>query len=153
MLWVISNWKVILAVVCTAVLGYLLHAVDVARLEAKQRAAITDQVATDTKSCNEAKKITEDVSNDYRQKSETLATQLADAVSLRKSQCVIVSTTGSSCRNNGTAQTGKPTSQDGVTATALLNLAAEGEGYRLQLSACQDFITKTWNLNNQGENQ
>lgn len=143
-MFLISNWKTILGVVATAALAYLLHTVDVDRLEAQQRQAVADQVNADTKSCNADKAITQGVSHDYETKITGLTAQLNDLQRVRPNVCVTIAPHAAG-GHDATTGTSKPANtHGGVDSDALYALAAEGERYRLQLSACQDFITQTW---------
>lgn len=144
MLWLISNWKVVAASGATAVLGWLLHTVDVDRIEAQQRLQIEEQVKVDTNSCNADKAITEGISHDYELEINNLSKQLGDLQRVRPNVCVTIASKPPAGRDAATSQP-KPVGQDGgVNSDALYSLAAEGERYRLQLGACQKFITETW---------
>ena len=148
MMFLLANWKTILGIVATAALAYLLHTMDVNRLEAKERADIAAQQTADAQSCNADKKITEEVSHDYEAKIRALNSQL-DAIRLRPNVCVTVAPRPAAGRN-ATASVSKPARQNaGVDSDALFSIAAEGEHYRLQLIACQAFVTDTWKEKNQ----
>jgi hypothetical protein len=144
MMFLISNWKVILAVVATAALAYLLHTVAVDRLEAQQRAALTDQATKLQGQCDADKAITKGVSDDYQKKLDVLNDQLAALRVREPARCIAVSTPVAAAGRHGAAGTGKPAGQNGVTAQTLYDFAGEAERYRLQLISCQSFITETW---------
>ena len=144
MMFLISNWKVILAVIATAALAYMLHTVSVYRLEAQQRAALTDQATKLQGQCDADKAITKGVSDDYQKKLDVLNDQL-DALRVREAaRCIAVSTPVAASGRHGTAGTAKPAGQNGVTAQTLYDFAGEAERYRIQLISCQLFIMETW---------
>ena len=147
--FLIANWKTILGMIGTAALAYLLHALDVDRLEAKERSDLAAQQTQLVQQCNDAKKITEGVSHDYQTKLNDLSSQLDTLKRVQPSRCVVVSTPRPAGKCNATAGAAKPAQQDGVTSDALYALAGEGERYRLQVEACQQFISETWKANNQ----
>ena len=149
MLFLISNWKTILGVIATASIAWMLHSLDVNRIEAAQREALAEQVKVDTNVCNADKAITEGVSNDYQKKVTDLGNQLA-ALKLREpSRCISVSPAKPSCRGNASPKSSEPSGTDGVTSYALYDYASDAEKYRIQLISCQDFISKTWASNGQ----
>lgn len=144
MLFLISNWKTIVAIMATAALCYLLHALDVDRLEKKEAADINNQQVTDTKSCNADKAITEKVSHDYEDKISSLNKQLVDLTSVRPNVCVTIPSR-TAPRSNAASRTAIARGPDArVDSDALYIIAGQGEKYRLQLISCQQFITDTW---------
>ena len=144
MLFLLNNWKVILAVVATVALAYLLHTVDVDRIEAKQRAALVDQATKLQGQCDADKAITMGVSNDYQKKLDVLNDQLAALRVREPNRCITVSTSVATAGRHGAAGAGQHAGQNGVTAQTLYDFAGEAERYRLQLISCQQFITETW---------
>ena len=101
------------------------------------------------KQCAEAQAITEKVSHDYQNKIAYLNTRLAAARRLHVSECVAVSSQAAS-RHDGTSKSGKPlgspaegTRTRNLSAQFLIELIGEGEKYRLQLLACQQFVNMT----------
>ena len=143
MMWLLSNWKIILAVVATAFVAYLLHALDVYRIEKNQEATIQEQIQHDNQQCTAEKAITEKVSNDYQKKLTDLSQQL-NAVKLRQPTHCVVPAAKPTLSSHGSAVPTVDVSQDGVTSDALYDFAGEAEKYRLQLTECQAFITDTW---------
>ena len=143
--FLLANWKTILGAVATALLAYLLHALDVGRLEAKERHDLAAQADALTHQCKQEKAITEGVSRDYQTKLGDLGSQL-DALRLREpTRCVAVSASGSSGRRDAASGQSKPARANaGITSDALYGFAGDAEKDRLQLIACQSFITQTW---------
>jgi hypothetical protein len=131
--------------ILTAALAYVLHSLDVYRLEDQQRNALTELADNDKKQCDADKKITEGVSHDYQAQLSNLSTQLANLKRVRPSRCVAVSVASPASGRNASPPTGQlPNPNAGVTSDALYDYAAEAERTRLQLIACQQFITETW---------
>jgi hypothetical protein len=139
-----GGWQTIAMAAVAAALFFGAHELDIYRLEQKEAADITAQQTADTKSCNADKAITEGVSHAYEDKITALNSQLNDLQRVRPNVCVTIAavpTRGS----HGSAQQSKPAGSDaGVNSDALYALAGEGEKYRLQLIACQQFVTETW---------
>lgn len=148
MLFLITNWKWILSAtvstIATAGLAYLLHTVDVDRLEAEQRQAIIDQKTADTKSCNDDKAITEGVSHAYQDKLSALTDQLNTLQRVRPNVCIHIAAKPAAGHNAASGTT-KPADTHGtVDSASLYDFAGESEKYRLQLLGCQQFINETW---------
>lgn len=140
------NWatvKIISGIVLLAVLvsGGLYIRVLLADLAAVKLERDTAQATS--KACQDDQKLTEGISNDYQTKIRSLNRQLAGLKRVRDNpNCAPVADTASG--RDAKAGAGQPSGQNGIRAEWLLDYAAEAEQYRLQLIACQDFITKTW---------
>jgi len=140
---ILKYWQPILAFILTALLSYGLHHIDVTRLKAKHELAVKAAVAAANAICEADKQLTTEVSNDYQNQVSNLNTQLARLKRLYNSaKCVPVTRAPSG--RDATASQGKPAGQSGLSAEWIVDLAGDGEKYRQQLIACQDFITKTW---------
>ena len=149
-MFLLANWKSIIAVLATAVLAYGLHALDVYRLKDQQRAALYEQSTVLMNSCKADKAITEGVSHDYEAKISSLNDQLAALGRVRPSSSVVVQPSLAARRHDAAASTAKPSGQDaGITSDALFGFARDAEAFRLQLMACQAFITETWKVKGQ----
>lgn len=147
-LFLLTNWKTLVGMFGTAALAYLLHTVDVDRIEAQQRAAITAQQDADKTKCDNAKKITEGVSHDYQVKLSSLSAQLASIKRLRPARCIAVPITSPATGRDAAPSGAELPRQDGITSDALYDFANAAERVRLQLVGCQSFVTQT-----QQENQ
>jgi hypothetical protein len=135
----IINWlQVIITTVITAAAAYGLHALDVTYLNARNAAALQTQAATLTAQCDQAKQLTEGVSREYENQLANLNHQLDG---LRQSTTCVPITPTPGGHTSG-AQQPKPISEG-----AIYDLAGEGEKYRIQLIACQQFVTETWKAN------
>lgn len=106
------------------------------------KTALAGQEAALLKQCDDDKKITSGVSNEYESKITDLNSQLASLKRVHPSRCVPI--TGQAVRRDAAAAAGQPVGSYGVDSDALLTFAAEAEKYRLQLVGCQSFINKTW---------
>lgn len=101
---------------------------------AKQQAALVAQ-------CDADKKLTEGIDNEQLQKITALSKQLNNSKRVFAAKCNVPLSASTSIDNAAT-RGGKPIGQNGVSAEALLELAADGEKYRITLISCQDFIKK-----------
>lgn len=98
----------------------------------------------DHKQCKADQKLTSEVSHDYQTKIASLNRQLADLKRVRDNPQCVVPTAGAAGGRDDAPGAGKPAGPHGVRTEWLLDFAAEGEQYRLQLMSCQDFISRTW---------
>lgn len=147
-LMLLKYWQPLAAAIATAALAWLLHSVDVHRLEAKHQRNLVSNAAAIQAECTADKRLTAEVSNDYQTRIAALNNELAAVKRLRPSKCVVPTPIPAPGRNEATSRT-KPAEEDGVTSDALYDFAGEAEQYRLQLIACQAFITKTWEARGQ----
>lgn len=131
----------ILCSILTALVAFGFHKIDVARLEAKQTKALAAQEKQLNDACDKAQQITEGVSRDYQEQLSTLGRQLDTLKRVRTNpKCVPIAST--TAGYNGRAGERKPIETHGISTEWAYDFAAEGEKYRLQLIACQDFIKK-----------
>lgn len=148
-----ANWKSVLACIATFGLCLMLHKLDVHRIEAKHAAEIVNVKKAMTEECTKAQAITEKVSHDYQNKIARLNSRLAAAHRLHDSACTSVTGIPAS-RHDDAAKLGKPSGSSAqgagygertkdLSARYLIDLTGEGEKYRLQLLACQQFVTMT----------
>ena len=142
--FLIANWKSVLSVFATAFLAYGLHALDVYRLEDKERADLSEQATVLTNACKADKAITEGVSHEYEGKIFALNQQLDAIKRVRPTSCIVVQPSRAARGRDAASSTAKPARPDGITSDALLDFARDAEQYRLQLTACQAFIAETW---------
>ena len=93
--------------------------------------------------CLSDQRLTKEVSDEYQTEIDALNRQLRDLKRLRDNPtCVPI--TQPPCQCNVPTPERKPAGSHGLRTEWLYDFAAEGEQYRLQLIACQDFIRKTW---------
>lgn len=146
--WLLKNWLPLGAgSIVTALIAFVIHTLAATWMEASYELKLTEQKAALTKQCEDAKVITEEVSNEYQKQLAVRDASLADARRMLNKKCtatvVGIPTTG----HNGSSGTGKSSGSYDlgvrVDAEELLDIATDGEKYRLQLLGCQDFIEKS----------
>lgn len=146
--FLLANWKSLAAAGAAFALSLMLHKLDVHRIEANHASEIVKVKQAMSAECTKAQAITEKVSHDYQNKIAALNSRLAAAHRLHDSACVAVTGIPSSGYDDA-AKLRKPSGQaaEGAGATLsaryLIDLTGEGEKYRLQLLACQAFVSAT----------
>lgn len=138
MTFLLANWKSILAVVATAALCYLLHTVDVNRIEADQRAAIAAQQKADGKQCDAEKQVTKDANDALTTARDDLARKLATLKLQHPAACVPVSRP-SEVLNRGDRPAGRD--EHGLSTDWLYDYSAsQCSTYWRQLKVCDKFL-------------
>ena len=84
MAFIFRYWEVILAAIVTAATAWMLHSVDVQRIENKNRVALAAQQAALEESFAANNKITEESSREYESKINTLNIRLNNAKRMRE---------------------------------------------------------------------
>lgn len=148
MAWLLRNALPISAgALLTGFVAFGLHTLAVNRLEASYERKLQDQKTVLTEQCEGSKAITEEVSSEYQKKLADRDSALANARRLLRSKCATPVVVSPPTGHHGSACEGEPSGQDagGLRADAndLIDIAAEGEQYRLQLIGCQSFIEKS----------
>lgn len=130
-------------------LAWLLHMVDVNRIEARQRDALQEQATALQEQCNADKKLTEGVENDYQKQVNALNGTI-DALRLRKpARCVPVRVAVPAKRPDATTPEPKLPIGDGIGSEYLIDYAARAEECRLKLMGLQGFVNQVWKANGQ----
>jgi hypothetical protein len=143
-LWLFTNWKLFAGFAGALALAWVMHTAHVSVLERRHEAAMAEQSKTFAEQCAQEKKITQEVSRDYQTKISQLRTDLA-AVSKRLRQTMPnMQPTDPTGGRDAAPSRPKYVAKNGADIDALVGFAAEAEGYRLQLTACQQFIAQTW---------
>jgi hypothetical protein len=146
MMWFLSNWRLCIGAVFITAFMFLAW-MNSERGNAIESMKITiAELAGDKEKCAKGKKLTEDTSHGYQQKLGRITTQL-DAIKLRQSSKCIMPVAVAPAGRISAAHGGKPTRQDGISIDAIFDIAGQGERYRIQLKACQDFVNKVWESN------
>lgn len=144
---VIKYWQPIAASAATAAVALGLHMIASGLAEIRHDKELKSQAVAFLQQCKDEKAITERVAHDFQNKISGLNARLADARRLYDNACVnvIADTSGSS---DGKAASREPSGSNvagiKIRAGNLIDLAGEGEKYRLQLISCQTFISDTW---------
>jgi len=146
--WLLKNWLPLSgASLLTLAVCYGLHTISVGMIEAKHEKALTEQKTVLTAQCEAAKAITEEVSYDYQKELAVRDTSLADARRLLNNKCTASVVGIASTGHHGSSGSDKPSGSNdsGIRADAneLIDIAAEGEKYRLQLIGCQAFVNRS----------
>ena len=139
-------WGYRQALIASAVISFLAHTYydwRIDRLKLDHETALKAKEAEGVENCKKDQAITQGVSHDYQQKLDDLGRKLADAKRLYSTRCIMPTARAASGRNEETGAN-LPAGSDAVAAESVIELAGEGEQYRLQLIACQRFITETW---------
>lgn len=139
-MWLLENWKIVVAAAGTFALCLMLHKLDVSRIEAKHATEITRLRNAMTEACNQAQETTRKVSHEYQIQLGSLNSKLSAAQRLHNGKCVAVTLTPAT--GHDAAPAGKELSgrDAGIAAGALIDIAGRCEKVRLQLKSCQQFI-------------
>lgn len=139
-----------LSALLTAFTAYGLHTLAVNLIEASYERKLEDQKTALTAQCEASKALTQEVSNEYQKKLAARNADLTRARRLLDKKCPVSVTTTPACGYNGgpgSAKSGQPNAGGlGADANELIDIAGEGEKYRLQLIGCQDFVRKSLSL-------
>lgn len=125
-------------------LCWMLHVIILDGVEKEQSIALeklTDKLVAE---CDDAKKITEGVSNDYQKRLNDLNAELVRAKRVLPARCVAVSSTGASGGHNDSAGVGGHGPENAVRSEWLYDFAGQCERYRRQVISLQSFINQTW---------
>lgn len=143
MTFILANWKLILIGVILSYAGIVTWVAD-ERGKAIESMKITiAQFAKSQEQCVKDKKLTEDTSHDYQDRLKSVTARINALKLHQPTKCVMPVTSTPTGRISAPRGT-KPTRTNGVTTSALYDIAGKGEKYRLQLKACQDFVNKVW---------
>lgn len=137
-MWLLANWKILVTVAGTLSLSWMLHTLDVHRIEARQVSEIATVKTAMAAECNKAQETTRKVSHDYQTKLAALDARLSAARRMHDNRCMSVTGIPATGHHAGTAG-GKLSGRD-VEAAGLIDLAGRAERVRIQLIACQGFI-------------
>lgn len=124
------------------IVGYQAHSWIVESINKTHTKDIKDAVNEQKNICAAAKRITEEVSNDYQKSLSDLNGRVA-ARKLQPQNCIAV-LSGAASGHPAATGTNADGSAHGINVADLREFAADAERYRLRLIACQAFINKTW---------
>lgn len=144
LLALLKYWQIGAGAVGAFVLAWMLHSLDVNRIESNQRDALAAQETKLAAACEASKAITTEVSNAYQDQIADLNAKLLSVKRLRPSRCIALSAPVPAGGRDATPTGAEPARTDGINSDALYDFAGEAEKYRLQLIACQKFIVKVW---------
>lgn len=141
------NWLQIgLSAAAAFALSFLLHTVDVNRLEKKHEKAIAAQIAADTEACNNDKAIAKGANDDLLKSCTDRLTKL-NAVRLQPARCVNVSPSKQTQPASRGDSSGRA---DGLSSEWLQVFSIEHcRRYYDERIVLEKFINETWKANGQ----
>ncbi len=143
---IISGFNIALGAIPALLIAWLLHTVDVDRIEAKQAAALASQKTALETSCAEDKAITEKANADLQKDRDAIAAERDRLEQLHPSTCIVVPTPEQAHKVAGKA--GCPTAH-GTTTSAFRDYAADYRTCQVELKHTYEFIDDTWKKNRQ----
>lgn len=146
MIWFLSNWKTVLGGIGIVSIAWMLHSLDVNRIEANHREELSAQAKAQFEQCRAEKAITEEVSNDYQKKLASLTASYNSLRKLYNGRCVAVSNTESTVGHNAASAGSQLSGSHGIYAGYLIDFAYDAEQVRLRLIGCQDFVRRVQGL-------
>jgi hypothetical protein len=144
MIFLLANWRLVLTGASVAVLAYGLHTLDVYRIEDRHRVAMEAQAQAMAQKCKDDKTITQGVSNAYQKKLADLNRRYRDLGRVQQHECVALSASGPSGGRDAASPSGGHVYAHAVDPSQLFEYADDAERIRLQLIACQSFVSGTW---------
>lgn len=118
-------------------LSFLLHTVDVYRLEDKQRDAIAAQIAADTASCDKDKNLTKETDDGLQNQFTVIANKRDAGNGVQLPSCTPTLSGVSANTPTGGSEHAR---QNGLRTRWLRSYAAECETYRQERIALENFI-------------
>lgn len=129
------NWLIALAgAIPAAIISWLLHTVDIDRIEKKAQTQQEDLRAADKKQCDTDKSITKEANDALQKDHDNIAARYAQLMQ-QPQTCVPISNPSQLSRSGKSGHAG----QNGVPSGALRQYAAECEQYRRTLKICITF--------------
>lgn len=139
LMFLATNWKTLLIIVATTMACYLLHAVDVNRIEAQQRAALVAQQAVDVLQCNADKRLTREANDALQKDRDDLTARLA-ALKLQHPETCVPVTRSAHVQHRKARPAGRD--ERGLSSDWLLDFSArQCSSYWRQLRVCDKFLT------------
>jgi hypothetical protein len=135
------NWiPIALGAASAFALSFLLHTVDVDRLEEKQAIALATQKTAMEKSCAEDKAITQGANDALQKNINIISSKLAASKRVHPANCLLAAPIKTDTSSGG----GQHAGQNGISSDWLRDYAAECETYRQQRIVLEKFIDNTW---------
>jgi len=152
--WLLKNALPISAgALLVGLTGFAMHTLAMNHQKASYERKLTEQKTVLTEQCEASKAVTEEVSSEYQKKLAERDSSLARARRLLNTRCEATVVVHTPTGYNGSYGEGKSAGQDDrslrADANDIIDLAAEGERYRLQLIGCQSFVEKSRSLRTQ----
>lgn len=140
---IIKYWQVGAGALAAFAISWMLHMIDVTRIENNWRDKMEAAIADVAKACADSKKLTEENDREYTKQIDDLGRKLAAAKRMQPTRC-IVPVAGQAGVGDGRAAGDKLHRQNGVTSDALFDFAGECERLRVQVISLQSFINGVW---------
>lgn len=142
-MFLLRYWEIIVAAIVTAATAWILHSMDVQRIESKNHAVLIAQQTALEEKCASEKKITEESSREYESKIDALNIRINDSKRMRENYC-IVPIAGPTNGGLGVASSRGHVGSHGVPIEEFYDYAGTCERLRIQVISLQDFIDKTY---------
>lgn len=126
-------------------LSFLLHTVDVNRIEKMWQGKLDDQKIALEKQCKADQAITKGINDDLQKNYDSIARKLATVKRVQPARCIIPTTSEAFVAPGGSGHAG----QNGISTDWLRDYAAECETYRSQRIGLEKFIDDTWEAKGQ----
>lgn len=139
--FILKYWKFGVGFAVGALIMFGAMEVRVWYLNASHAAEIANQRQKIIAQCEADKQLTNEVSNEYQSQIASLSRRVADLKRVRQYACVPVTDTAG---GRDAAPRAGHAGGNAVDTGTLYDYAGRAEQYRLQLIACQTFITRTW---------
>jgi hypothetical protein len=130
--------------ILTAGVAFLLHSFIVNGIKVEHALDLKNQALALNQQCDDDKALTREVSNGLQQKNRNLSAQLDRLKRVQPDRCIVPAPSKPPGRHDAAPPDPELSGQNGVTAGALYDFAADAEQTGLKLDACQSFILKTW---------
>lgn len=144
MITLLRYWQPILSSIITALLAFFVHQGVMAVYNLKHQAEIAELTQKMREECQKDKTITNEVSSDYQNALGNINNQFYQLIGLQPFPSGL-SIANATSRYNDKAQQPEYANKD-ARAAKFYTFAREAEQYRIQLTACQDFVNKTWEV-------
>ncbi len=128
-------------------LSFLLHIVDVHRIEANWQAKLDQQKIELENQCKADQTITKEANDDLQKKYDSIAGKLAASKRMHPARCIIPAPSKTIASSGGNGHAGQ--NGTGLSTDWLRDYAAECETYRSQRISLEKFIDDVWAARNQ----
>jgi len=137
LMFLLSNWKVISAAALAFAMAYMLHSIDINRIEAKHKQALAAQVIFDITQCSNSKQPTKEGNENYQ---KLIADRDATIASLSKrpARCLYVNRAANDPKS-GSIQPGEG---NGLPSEVLYRFSGFCEADRAGLDTLQQYNEK-----------
>lgn len=139
--FILKYWKFCVGALAGAIIMYGVSEARLWFINAAHAREIENTRRSVLEQCEEDKKLTQEISNEYQKQIYDLGRRLTELRRLQPALCIPIA--GATGGRDAAAGAG-PVDGNGIFAGTLYDFAGTAEQYRRQLIACQSFITRTW---------